>query len=1136
MSALSNILGVARYERKMLLRTTKFRILGGLGIGIPVVLGLILAILETRGIELPYIGFGTFMPFYIYSFLQTLVIGFIVGDFRAADERAHIYEVVAARPISTAELVTGKFLGVVGALVTLSLGIMLLTLAIQAAKVSITGEALSLWPYLSYLLLMNIPALIYMSALTFFLGAVFRRQTAVALLVIAYALGVLFFLGHKYDGIYDFGAFYAPIYYSDILGVGNIDRVLALRGLYLLLAMGLFGLSIDRYPRLPQSLGWQWFGRGLVMLGFVGAGLTYWQIEAHGERAFMSRQALLDTQEKYASNLAAQVTHYDLSITLMDDSPLRVQGNVQLINSHLAPLDTLVLSLNAGLKVVALKLDGQVVSWTREGTVLLIQPNMPVAQKQEILLSILYEGDVSDNAFDLQRELGEPRLKRRYGPINKGSMTTWITKNSVFLPSRSRWYPVTGVDYGHQSGRPESFATTNLKLNFRKGLEVITQGVPTKTDTLDKQITQEWISEKPVSQLSLNAGLYVKVETKIHNIDCAFYVHPSHQKHIHFFKDAKDEVVEALEQMIDAMEQESGLYYPYSRLSVVEAPLQIQWYFEGWEETGGLTFPGVLMVEEDTLFRLRLQRDFDQQQKRNRGNREPKQIKRDLFVRAVMGTFFTTGGRGGGTESGVFRSPVVQLWSFNKSFSGDHYALVKQGMPLFLQQDLGSNLQTALYSTGGQGGRRRGGFRRPSSGTSSTAWDTLVAKMQQRSFAELDPKEEAKLYRQVVDAKGPAMFKMLKAYMGDNAFLDLVEDIEKEYTYEDIDFESFEKAAVGDTTQNDSNRNLKKLMRDWLYSTDVPGYTLTRVVANKVDDGFGMVVYQLVVRIRNGEPGRGFVQITGMGRGDEAVKGIEIEGGQELEVGMVMWEQPFRVMVEPFFARNRRPLMSPVRVPDQVMTGFPESYIKDVTDSEETFIELIVDNDDDGFEMPVRRVRKYLRPELKGGNWRERTMPMSFGRYETNYRYKGPGDGAQPAVWSTPIPKTGEYDVAYYFLDPNMARRMRVGKTFSLLVFHGEVIDTLSFERDQMKAGWNHLGRYKFKEGDVGVVELPDLSSGRLYADAIRWRFIDPNRPNDVYEDDMPTWNFGGRGNRGGQGGGRGSGRGGGRDGGGMGF
>ena len=88
MTALHNILGVARYERKMLLRTTRFRLLGGIGIAIPVVIGGFLAILEANGVELESTtGLGAYVPFYVYSYLQTVVIAFIVGDFRAADER-----------------------------------------------------------------------------------------------------------------------------------------------------------------------------------------------------------------------------------------------------------------------------------------------------------------------------------------------------------------------------------------------------------------------------------------------------------------------------------------------------------------------------------------------------------------------------------------------------------------------------------------------------------------------------------------------------------------------------------------------------------------------------------------------------------------------------------------------------------------------------------------------------------------------------------------------------------------------------------------------------------------------------------------------------------------------------------------
>ena len=121
--ALHNIFGVARYERMLLLRTTRFRILGSVGVVLPLLIGIGLAVLEARGIEFSSaLGMGAFIPFYVYSYLQAVVIAFIVGDFRAADERAEIYEVIAGRPISTAELVIGKYLGVVGAMSTLSVG------------------------------------------------------------------------------------------------------------------------------------------------------------------------------------------------------------------------------------------------------------------------------------------------------------------------------------------------------------------------------------------------------------------------------------------------------------------------------------------------------------------------------------------------------------------------------------------------------------------------------------------------------------------------------------------------------------------------------------------------------------------------------------------------------------------------------------------------------------------------------------------------------------------------------------------------------------------------------------------------------------------------------------------------------
>ena len=136
-----------RYERTMLFRSTRFRVLGAIGMFIPVVLGVILAIAEARGVEFQSaLAIGAFIPFYVFSFLQTVVVAFVVGDFRAGDERANVHEVVDASPISTAELVIGKYLGAMTALGALSLGVLITPVVIQAAKISITGTPFPLEP------------------------------------------------------------------------------------------------------------------------------------------------------------------------------------------------------------------------------------------------------------------------------------------------------------------------------------------------------------------------------------------------------------------------------------------------------------------------------------------------------------------------------------------------------------------------------------------------------------------------------------------------------------------------------------------------------------------------------------------------------------------------------------------------------------------------------------------------------------------------------------------------------------------------------------------------------------------------------------------------------------------------------
>ena len=1161
MNILRNIFGVARYERIMLMRTTRFRALGLIGISIPTVQGIGLAIAETQGWlaeggQISALGLSGFMPFYMYTYFQTILIAFVAGNFRAVDERADVEEVIASRPLTTAELVTGKYVGVVQALTTLSLCVLVLTLAIQAAKMSITGDPFLLTPYLAYFALMTFPALIFMSALTFFLGATLRNTTATALVSIAYIIAVLFFLGTRYGGIFDFGAFFAPLYFSDMAGLGDVTRVLQIRVFYLTLSLALLGLAIASYPRLPKPGIWSKIGHVMTVAGIGGAAILYISMAQQDIARDQGRTELFATQLSYADKPVVDVLTYDLNIEVMKNRvPLAATVEMQLVNNNELPLETMIFTLNPGLVISkVVDVNNRDLLFEIKGSVIEITSPSSLAPGDQTTIRMTYAGDIDRNGFDLLRTAA--RIEKWQGPIHKGDLTAWIRKDSAYLPPRSRWYPVPGVDYGNHQQRPVSFSTGRITIDAPVGLKAITQGVPTEeTDEAGRSVSI-WEINVPVPQLSLNLSAYEVFTTDAAGTEVALYVHPLHMRQVSFFSDAVEEIDELVEQLLTTMAQETGLPYPYERLAVVEVPFLVQWYYEGWEESGGLTQPGILMVEEDTLVGQlkRMANRVNRTMGSERGQgQEPARVKRDQIAAAVFSVFLSPEGYSGG----LFRSPLVQLWSFNRGFKGENSSLLARGMPVYMQEDLTQEIRSSMFQDrrGGGGGRnyvamsrsrpqdhgasmqvRIGGDgqSRPSGpgGGNQTGggatWDEMLEAMQTQSLSELDPDADPDLYRSVLDAKGLTMFRMIEAVVGSDEFINTLESFGESSQYKDVSFEEFERAVVPEGTDEEdvSRQGLDRLINDWVHGTYVPGYTLTRSEAKKLEDNQGKVVYQVMVRILNGEPGRGFVQVQVQGRGDEIIKNVEIEGGQEVEVSMVIGVRPHIVTVEPFLAKNRRPLRSPLRVGEEVEPGLPEEYVALVTAEEAAYTEIIVDNEDEGFSMPVRRVQRYMRPGLEGGNWNVQANRIAFGRYETNYRSKSGGDGAQPAVWTTTLPYAGEYDVSYYFLTRRINGRDREGfrgaaDYYSMTINHSGETTELTVNTDQLDPGWNALGRFTFEAGEEARVELSDLAEGNLYADAVRWRYVDPDNPNVVYDEGiMPwEWGFGGGGNRGSRGG-----------------
>ena len=289
-----------------------------------------------------------------------------------------------------------------------------------------------------------------------------------------------------------------PLYYSDLIGLADITQVGLQRLFYILLGIGFFGFSIDWYPRLAHSLIARWFGRGCALTGFGLAVGLYFYMDAEAQDGKAYRSSLLEQQEAVANIPVVEIIHYNLALTLLDREPLAASGTITLKNPHEVPLDTLILSLNPGFKIQSLtRADGGAIAWARTGSVIRVVPAKSLQSEQELNLTLRYAGDINTDGFDLKREKARPKLRKRERLFNKGSLTAWIRDNSIFLPPRSRWYPVTGVDYGYEDARAVSFSTANLKITYPQGIEVITQGRVGKTDTLGTQVTRQWVVEIP---------------------------------------------------------------------------------------------------------------------------------------------------------------------------------------------------------------------------------------------------------------------------------------------------------------------------------------------------------------------------------------------------------------------------------------------------------------------------------------------------------------------------------------------------------------------------------------------------------------------------------------------------------------
>jgi ABC-type transport system involved in multi-copper enzyme maturation permease subunit len=1092
---LKYILTIAGAERVMLYRTAKFWVLGGIGALMVVFFMVVMTVVSIVEGNFPgeFLLEGTdgFLALYFFSYVQAILIIFVAGDFRKAEEKARLDQVMLSRPMTTANWVMGKYFGVVGALVYLNLFLMALATIGRTFKVIFTGAGFNVLPFVKYFFIASLPSILFMTALVFFLASLLRSQALAVILPLGYVASILFYFQHKFQGLFDYGAFFAPMFYSDLVGFGDITTVLWQRLFFIFISFSFLSFSIILYPRLQQSIFSQRLSQiSVVAFLLAAAAVGYKIVDQHRDEQ-RTRQNDFISQEQWIAQPTCQVKHYDLEVTFDGKSaPLEVAARLAVFNPYAQPLSPLVLALNGALRVDEVRWqDGNTIAFRQEHQLLLLDlEDRALPADATDTLQISYAGTIDADGFMLDRLPESKGIDRKSdGPWVKGNLSAWLSDDFALLPAQCGWYPIPGAaaGYPYESPRPQNFATATIRVHAGKNLTIITQGEQIE----ENDAGATFVVETPVPGFSLNVGEYKSLKRKFKQTQVELYFRDKHLLDYDVFSDVADTCFQAVERVFDIFEEVAGVPYPYKRLAVVEAPTQMQVYASRHGVENILLQPGVVMVDEVNIAARRLENRVEERTKRARRRGQddsPARIKRDVFIETVL-DFFMADEYWRGDCS--FNTPLRNYLSFQIDCTDPALA---RGLELQIYEECERRAQDAFYPDRWNAHLSVNDRIRQFEDDWVTRWrygveiDSVLAAFEKMPLAKLRPQGEGNLYRACVDLKAPPVLQMLRERVGEKSYTAALRKLLEEYRYQQVRPADFLRVV-----QSFAKEDLQDFFSQWFEQATFPGYRITAAEAEKLDTGKMRIVHQVKARVQNGEKGDGFVRVICRTENDKIRRHLSLGSYEEKELQFAVAEVPKSVQIIPYFARNRGEIMKQFTISNRIRRGAPVDTVFTTTTSLSDSLSFVLDDQDDGFFTPVSEEAKYLRPRSKGQSWWEDTNPFAYGNYYLGWRLKRDGSGEYPARWETKVPRTGDYELSFHLPVDKDWRTRRLSRKFEIKITSVDGTNRIELQPQETIDDWLPLGRYRFDREQPAVVELSDEGSGYVIADAVRWEFVE---------------------------------------------
>ncbi len=1145
MNFIHNVKTVAHYEAKTLGRSWFFRLfaLGALFMFTMMNIGLFSPV---GGEDWAAMAIASALPhinLYMLNIGQSIVVIFLAADFLKKDKKLDTNEVLYTRSISNLEYVIGKMWGILRLFLGLNIVVLMIGLLINLTARNMQVDLMS---YISHLLLISVPTLIFSLGLAFLMMSIIRNQAVTFLLLLGYAALNMFYLNQKAGYIFDYMAFGLPMFKSSITGYGYFSAILFQRLTYLFAGLAMVSITTLIFKRLPQSKLHHKITFFALILFLAGTAFSAFKTYGSYTTVLKEKERVIESNSKYEDELFLTVGSYDIDLKHNNNS-ISASAIIEGVNNNSQSISRLIFSLNPGLAVKSVKLNGSEVAFERDYNILIVNTLNPLGPGEKVNLEIGYSGTIIES-YCFPVDHGDPKLSPyRIAMVNIPKRQVFLTQDYVLLPPEAHWYPVPGLNVfpTNPAKMKADFSVFDLKVETSPALIAVgagtTKGVDGKYDLS---------SDSPIPGMSLVIGKYINSSIIADSIIYNVWLYPGHDYFSDDFSEISDTLTHIIGGIMTDLENTLTSRYPYKTLNLVEVPVQ----FYSWpvmnSQKRAEVQPGMLLMPERlaTINQAGFAREIKRQKKRMESNSQVI-TDRELQIRILTNFFrntFVSGSNVRFSAGNIINEPSRYLlgpsfYLFRNNFYSNEYPVINAVFETHLQKIAAPQR----------------GFQAMMGGLSESDKANIVLK--DISFEKLLAKNPGTdTLRAVLTVKGDYLFNLMRSKADIEPFNKWLSAYMESNKFKRVSFEEFDTAI-----EQRFGFSVTPFLDDWFRGEAQPGFLFTGLRLDEIIVG-DRSRYRITFDASNPEPvdglfniafrtggpgmgGRGGGSVTmsfgpgGGGSGQVSVQGrgmdipdidriIHLGPGEAKRISIILDAQPRAMIINTLFSKNlpgelTLPLTTPNKagreitpVPDEITLAsippFTESY------------EIVTDNEDAGFrsnattsQSPLKeffgiknkrtdtyeQIRLTYAPE----HWQPIVQSTFYGKYARSAIYTRGGTGDRTVEWFSVLPEAGYYEVSTYIGKSANRMTVRTGgpggggpgganpggggqesesfKDFHYIIQHDDGTDEVTLEYETATDGWNNLGTF-YLSADTAKVFLTNKTTGRMVVgDAIKW-------------------------------------------------